>query len=165
MFQRTAPTPTTLPDPFAARFGARYQLPRGLRAEAGGMDWPLFTATYCPAPELKITTLDATKLRAGRFRFTAEMTLSSKTERPRTFHHEITASGAVSAITHLLAEHGRYVEIRTFRQVRLFEATVTFAEVAHQLDHTRTAWAVGFGATPELSAANTLASGAQRIHG
>lgn len=169
MFERTAAHTVvdlnTATDPFTARFGGGHKLPHGLRQEAAGMSWSLFTATYCPTPELKISSLESERLRGGKFRFSTELTLSSKTTSPQTFQHEVTASGAVCALSHLLAEHNRYVEVLTFRQHRLFEATVTFVEVAHQLNHHHRAWAVGFGPTPELSAGHALTSGAQRIHG
>lgn len=172
MFQRTTYTTSTTAnqhstsaDPLTARFGINHRLPKGLREEAAGMSWPLFTATYCPTPELKVSALDVETQRSGKLTVSAELTHSSKTQPPRTFRHEITATGAISACTHLLAEHGRYVEILTFRQHRIFEATVTFVEVAHQHNHRRTAWAVGFGPTADLSAAHALAAGAQRIHG
>ncbi|AWB82659.1 acetyl-CoA acetyltransferase [Corynebacterium yudongzhengii] len=152
-------------DPFEHRFGSTHRLPKGLRKEARGMSWPLFTATYCPTPDLRITGLTSEKLRAGKARFSAELTTYSKTAAPTSTRRETIATGPASAITHFLAEEGRYVEIRTFRQQRIFEATVTFLEVAHQWDHTRTAWAVGFGPTDATSIAHALASGAQRIHG
>ena len=152
-------------DPFENRFGEGHRLPRGLREEAADMSWSLFTATYCPSPATRITQLESTRLRAGKFHFRGELVTHSKTDTPRHTSADITATGPVSACTHMLADAGRYVEILTFRQTRLFEATVTFVEVAHQHDHTRTAWAVGFGSTTESSVAAALSSGAQRIHG
>lgn len=154
----------TTADPFESRFGAGHRLPMGLREEAAGMSWSLFTATYCPTPATRIAHLDATRLRAGRYRFHAELVTYSKTNSPHTLTEEITCTGPVAACTHLLANAGRYVEILTFRQHQIFEATVTFVEVAHQHDHLRTAWAVGFGSTPAASAAAALSSGAHRIH-
>lgn len=152
-------------DPFRARFGADYRLPRGLREEARGMEWPLFTATYAPMPDLRISRLEASRLRGGKFQFTAELTRTSKTEQPQTETREITAHGPVSACTHLLADAGRHVEILAFHQVELYEATVTFLHVGHQTHHNRRAWTMGFGASPEASVAAALSSGAQLIYG
>lgn len=164
-FSTTITTAPTTTDPLEDRFGAGHRLPRGLREEADGMSWSLFTAIYCPAPEVRIAHLTSEKLRAGKFRYTGEVVEVSKTRAPETRTAEIETTGAISALTHMLAESGRYVEIRTFHQRRIFEATVTFIEVAHQNDHHHTAWAVGFGPTPDTSIAAALSSGAQRIHG
>lgn len=161
----TATATATITDPLEARFGEGHRLPRGLREEAAGMSWSLFTAVYCPAAKVRVSRLDCEKLRAGKFRYTGEITEVFKTQAPQTSTTEVETTGAISALSHLLAEHGRYVEIRAFRQKRIFEATVTFVEVAHQNAHHRTAWAVGFGPTPDASAAAALSSGAHRIHG
>ncbi len=152
-------------DPFRARFGAQYRLPRGLREEARGMEWSLFAATYAPMPDLRISRLESARLRGGKFHFTAELTRTSKTEQPQTETCEITAHGPVSACTHLLADAGRHVEILSFHQFELYEATVTLLHVGHQTHHNRRAWAMGFGATPEASSAAALSSGAQLIYG
>lgn len=152
-------------DPFRARFGSRYRLPRGLREEARGMEWSLFTATYAPTADLRITRLDPTRLRGGKYRYSAELTRASKTTQARTETCEITATGPTSACSHLLAEAGRAVEILAFHQFELYEATVTFLHVGHQHDHNRHSWAMGFGATPEASVAAALSSGSQIIYG
>lgn len=151
-------------DPFEARFGQGNRLPRGLREEAAGMSWRLFTATYAPSADIRITNLKAEPLRDGKFEFTAEAKTFSKTEAPRTTEHTITTTGPVSACSAILNEHGRYVEILTFRQHYIYEATVTFVQVAHKHDHRRNAWAVGFGPDSHSSAAAALSSGAQRIY-
>lgn len=152
-------------DPFTARFGNGKRLPRGLREEASGMSWPLFTAIYAPAADVRISSIEATRGRGGQTHYTAEMTRTSKTAQPTISTHEIMAMGSASAASHLLADAGRHVEILTFHQTELYEATVTFVEVAHQNNENRRAWAMGFGATPDASIANALASGAQRIYG
>ena len=152
-------------DPFRARFGSAHRLPRGLREEARGMEWSLFTATYAPMPELRISRLESERLRGGHYLFTAELIRTSKTSQPQTEIREITASGPVSACTHLLADAGRHVEILSFHQSELYEATVTFLHLGHQTHHTRRAWAMGFGSTPEASVASALSSGAQLIYG
>lgn len=161
----SATSATSTADPLEQRFGAGHQLPRGLREEAAGMSWALFSAVYCPSPKIRVSHLESEKLRGGTFRFTGEITEVSKTRAPQSHTLEVEATGAVSALTHMLAANGRYVEILTFRQKQIFEATVTFVEVAHQNNHRRTAWAVGFGPTAESSTAAALTSGAYRIHG
>lgn len=161
----TSTQTTTGQDPFTARFGNDQRLPRGMRDEASGMSWPLFTAIYAPAADIRFTHLQADRLRGGKQHFTAEMIRTSKTEQPITSTHEITAMGPTSAISHLLADAGRPIEILAFHQTELFEATVTFIEVAHQTNENRRVWAMGFGATPEASIAAAMASGAQRIYG
>ena len=138
-------------DPFRARFGL--QLPPGLREEARGMDWRTFTATYSPAATVGIRHLESTRLRMGKFRFEADINGE---------HRSILATGPVSACTHLLADAGRRVEILSFHQFDLFQATVTFI---HTVNEGRTAWAMGFGPTRDLSAAAALSSAGQRLHG
>lgn len=172
MFHTTAPATVTTrtsadteQDPFSSRFGADHRLPRGLRDEAAGMSWPLFTATYAPAADIRVTGLEATRGRGGKQHYTAELTHTSKTTQPVTEMREITAMGPASAVSHLLADSGRHVEILSFHQAELFEATVTFVKVAHQHNENRRSWAIGFGPTPESSIASALASGAQRIYG
>ncbi|PRQ10579.1 acetyl-CoA acetyltransferase [Corynebacterium sp. 13CS0277] len=138
-------------DPFRARFGL--QLPPGLREEARGMDWRTFTATYSPTATVGIRHLESTRLKMGKFRFEADINGS---------HEQIVATGPVSACTHLLANAGRRVEILSFHQFDLFQATVTFIFTEH---NGTTAWAMGFGPTRDLSAAAALSSAGQRLHG
>lgn len=163
----TTPTTTadTAQDPFSTRFGADHRLPRGLRDEAAGMSWSLFTATYAPAADVRVSRLESARARGGRQHYTAELTRTSKTAHPVTETRSITATGPASAVSHLLADAGRHVEILSFHQAELFEATVTFVKVAHQNNGNRRSWAIGFGPTPESSIASALASGAQRIYG
>lgn len=152
-------------DPFSARFGSDHRLPRGLRDESAGMSWPLFTATYAPAADIRVSRMESTRGRGGQQHYTAELTRTSKTAQPHTETREITAMGPASAVSHLLADAGRHVEILSFHQTELFEASVTFIKVAHQHNGKRQSWAIGFGPTPEASIASALASGAQRIYG
>ena len=113
------------------------------------MAWPLFIATYAPAADIRISHMEASRGRGGQQHYTAEMIRTSKTEQPITSTHDITAMGPTSAVSHLLADAGRHVEILAF----------------HQTNENRTAWAMGFGATNEASIAAALASAAQRIYG
>lgn len=152
-------------DPLQARYDIDTKLPRNLREEAAGMDWGLFMATYAPAATLHVgLTPTAHCLWAGT-RYSATVTVATKTERPRTTTCELTAAGPAAAVSRVLNDHGRYVEILSFHQIELYEATVTCVEVCHQVDHRRRAWAIGFGATPAHSVAAALSSGAQRIYG
>lgn len=161
----TTTSADTAQDPLSTRFGADHRLPHDLRDEAAGMSWPLFTATYAPAADIRVTRMASTHGRGGQQHYTAELTRTSKTTQPVTENREITAMGPASAVSHLLADAGRHVEILSFHQTELFEATVTFVKVAHQHNENRQSWAIGFGPTPESSIASALASGAQRIYG
>ena len=158
-----APRPTCTrslaEDPFLARFG--HKLPAGLRNEAYAMQWRTFTATYAPATDLHLHFTDITKLRGSRLRFTA--TITSSSGRSRTAQTtEIIASGAASAATQLLANAGRRVEILSFHQFEVFEATVTFILAA---DNEHKHWAMGFGSTREQSIATALSNAAYILHG
>ncbi|AWB84682.1 acetyl-CoA acetyltransferase [Corynebacterium liangguodongii] len=167
----TATTPTAhnllsdYRDPFQARYDIDTRLPKELREQARGMDWGLFMATYAPAPTMQVVVTGVDKLNWCDSLYTAELTRTSKTRAPETTHCEVTASGPLAAISAILAEHGRYVEVLAFHQIALHEATVTCVKVAHQVNHTRSAWAVGFGPNPAHSVASALSAGAQRIYG
>lgn len=167
MFHSFSTTQTTTQttgseDPLSSRFGSQHRLPRGLRDEAAGMDWKLFTATYAPLADIRLNNLRLEKLRAGMFHFRAAMLHTSKTTEPRSEFCEITSTGPAAACTSLLAEAGRRVEILKFHQLEIFEATATFIYTTN--DH-RSAWSVGFGPTPEASVAAALSSAAQRLYG
>ncbi|WP_018297287.1 hypothetical protein [Corynebacterium lubricantis] len=161
-------SPTTAPDTRDAlqiRFGTDRSLPKELREESAGMNWQLFAATYAPDATLQISYTGFKDINLASSLYFAEITEHSKTEPPRTFNHEIKASGPASAFSHMLADEGRHIEMLKFHQIELYEATVTIIKVSHQINEKRTAWAVGFGATSEASIAHALSSGAQRIYG
>lgn len=162
----TAPatTRTTTRDPFQARYDFDSKLPAELRAEAAGMDWGLFKATYAPAATVQVALTGAEELNWCDRRYSAEVTCTSKTESPRISHCQVTATGPAAAVSDILSACGRYVEMLSFHQITLYEATVTCIKVAHQVDHTRSAWAVGFGDSPAHSVAAALSSAAQRIY-
>lgn len=125
------------------------------------MSWNLFRATYSPEAELTITGLDEEPLTYHEFRYTLQATRRSKTQPARHSRHQILASGPASACTAFLASQGRPVEILRFHQRSLFEATATFILGHHG---SRTAWAMGLGATPEQSLAQGLSCAAARLH-
>ncbi|WP_165164999.1 acetyl-CoA acetyltransferase [Corynebacterium qintianiae] len=152
-------------DPFQIRYEIDSKLPKELRDQARGMDWGLFKATFAPEPTMHIGLVGVDKLNWSEHRYTVEITHTSKTASPETTHCEVTATGPAAAIGHILNENGRYVEILAFHQIDLYEATVTCVKVAHQVNHNRTAWAVGFGHSPAHSVAAALSSGAQRVYG
>lgn len=166
-FERTTTNTqtSTTPDPMQDRFGFECQLPAGFRDEARGMSWSLFTATYCPDATIRIGNLEGTRHNLRDSEFTCEVTRFCKIYPPETTSHEMTATGPISACSHMLGEYDRYVEITEFHQHELFEATVTMIKVTHQHNHRHTAWAVGFGATPEASIASAMSSAAERIYG
>ncbi|MCF4007232.1 acetyl-CoA acetyltransferase [Corynebacterium uropygiale] len=165
-------TTTTSTDPLQRRFGTSHRLPRALRLEAEGMEWELFSTIYCPTPDIRISQLQGHGPRTERLgaerlgaeEFGAELLITSKTQPPQHRHHTVRAHGAVSACSQILAAHGRYVEVRSFHQMDIFEATCTIVQVSHQY-LPRSAWACGFGSTPENSIAAAMSSAAQRIHG
>ncbi|WP_034651617.1 hypothetical protein [Corynebacterium vitaeruminis] len=146
-------------DPFRARFG--HKLPTGLRQEARGMQWRTFVSTYAPATDLRIQFTDITKLRGSHLRYTADITRADGAGRT-TETREIVASGPISACTNLLADMGRRIEIHSFHQFEIFEATVTFIYAGN---NNKKHWAMGFGGTPEQSAAAAMASAAELIYG
>ena len=149
-------TRTFAEDPFRARFGRR--LPAGMRQEARGMEWRAFVNTYAP-DTIRVDALLATRLPAGRKSY--EMAVTGLREGVTT-RVSVTATGAASAMTQILADHGRRVEILEFHQYDIFETTVTFIYTQHE---TKKVWAVGFGADRETSIASALASAASRLHG
>lgn len=149
-------TRTFAEDPFRARFGRR--LPAGMRQEARGMEWRKFVATYAPAT-YRVESMTTTRRPAGRRCF--DITLTGLREDAGT-QVSITSMGAASAMTQILADHGRRVEILEFHQYDIFEATVTFVFAQHE---TKKVWAVGFGADRDLSIASALTSAAGRLHG
>lgn len=158
-----APRPTSkrsfADDPFFARFG--HKLPAGLRDEARNMQWRTFTATYAPATDMRLQFTNIAKLRGNNLRFTATMIHNGAQQR-HSETTEIIASGAASAATQLLANAGRRVEIMSFHQFEIFEATVTFILAA---DNDRKHWAMGFGPTREQSVATALSNAAYLLHG
>lgn len=157
-FQRTQPAPQPIQfyadDPFRARFG--HKLPRGLREEARGMQWRDFVDTYSPTPTLRIQFPHIEQLRGPYFEYHAEI------KQGRTVHtRSITASGPASACTNLLADMGYRVEMLSFHQFEIFEATVTFIYAG--LDN-RKHWAMGFGGNKEQSIAAALSSAVELLH-
>lgn len=149
-------TRTFAEDPFRARFGRR--LPAGMRQEARGMDWTRFIATYTP-DSIRVESLRSTRLTAGRKSY--HMAITGLNEGMST-RVSITSMGAASAVTQILADHGRRVEILEFHQYDIFEATVTFIYAQHK---NMKSWAVGFGADRDISIASALCSAATRLHG
>ena len=152
-------------DPLQARYDIDAKLPRALREEAEGMDWGLFMATSAPAPTLHIGIISTDKVSWLDNRYTATVAELYKTRAAHTSTAEVTATGPAAAVSAILNERGRYVEMLSFHQIELYEATVTCVEVCHQVNHTRTSWAIGFGPSPAHSVAAALSSGAQRIYG
>lgn len=155
------PTRTRSEDPLQNRFGTHHRLPRGLREEAAGMDWNLFTATYAPSANIRLHHRKIEKLRGGLYRFHTELIHSSKTAEPHTERRELISTGPTSACSTLLAEAGCRTEILSFHQLEIFAATATFLQVTNDR---RTVWAIGFGPSPEASVTAAMSSGAQRLN-
>ncbi|GAB3073370.1 hypothetical protein GCM10027157_01520 [Corynebacterium aquatimens] len=129
------------------------------------MSWDLFTATFAPTPMTRITFTGEEKANWCYNSYRADVTEMSKTFPPRTAQHEVTASGPAHAFAQMLGDANRYVEILDFHQWEIHEATFTAIKVAHQINERHTAWAIGFGATPQASIAAAMSSAAQRIYG
>ncbi|ADK29600.1 hypothetical protein [Corynebacterium pseudotuberculosis] len=146
-------------DPFQARFG--HKLPKGLREEARGMQWRTFIATYAPASQVRVHITSAHKLPGNHISYTVELQRHTASGRV-TEVRPIMASGPIAACTQILADAGRRVEILSFHQFEIFESTVTFLLTAH--NH-RQHWALGFGGSPEHSAAAALSSASELLFG
>ncbi|GAA1166501.1 hypothetical protein CGLAUT_10710 [Corynebacterium glaucum] len=153
------------PDPLKARYEIDANLPRELRHEARDMDWGLFIATYAPEPTLKVTLTACKQKDWMKSEYSFDVYASPKASASRNFHETIEATGPVRAISQLLDRHRRYVEILAFHQIEIFEATATCLKIGHSERDHRKAWVIGFGGTPEASAAAAMSAGAQRIHG
>lgn len=152
-------------DPLKARYEIDANLPKELREEARDMDWSLFIATYAPEPTLKVTYTGAEKKTWMLSEYSFEVHALPKTAAPRHTTETAASSGPVRAISRVLDRHNRYVEILAFHQIDIFQATATCIKVGHSERYSRTAWVIGFGPSPEHSAAAAMSAGAQRIHG
>jgi len=152
--RRTSTTRRFADDPFLARFG--HQLPRGLRQEAHGLQWRTFAATYSPTPDLRLQFLSEEKLPGGVVHYTAAIAPPARPPPPT-----IPPPAPAHPPPHLWAPAGRRVEICSFHQYDIFEATVTFIRVCHNKDER---WAMGFGGTRSQSAAAALSNAAFLLH-
>lgn len=144
-------------DPFYERFGR--QLPKELREIAQGMSWRTFTHTFAPTPALRIHLAETTPRRGRHNHYEATITTTDTPRRSTT--REIMASGPVSACTNILADAGYRIEILSFHQVEIYQATVIFIKTS---SNTRTRWAMGFGGDPKQAAAAAMASAAQLLY-
>lgn len=154
--KRRQRTRTFAEDPFRARFGQR--LPAGMRQEARGMDWKTFISTY-GAGQIRVEHLRSQRRSLGRHDYT--LAISGMRPDGQGTRVDITAMGASSAMSEVLADHGYPVEILEFHQYSIFEATVTFIFTTHK---SKRVWAVGFGSNRDLSIANALCNAASRLH-
>ncbi|AKK04009.1 hypothetical protein [Corynebacterium epidermidicanis] len=157
--QTTHTTPTLTGDPFEARFGHR--LPRGLRAQAFGLQWRTFMETFAPGGDLRLSNIHEEKGEGGKRRYFAQLT-DTRGGRRIISGREQSAFGPARACTEMLWELGRPVEIISFHQCEIFEATVTFIYAGHL---GKEVWAVGFGPDNNNSVAAALSNAAHRLHG
>lgn len=158
-FEAKPASRTFADDPFRARFGHR--LPRGLREEARGMEWSMFNQKFCAAGgPLSLQSFTIDHMRAGRATYTITIADQNRPAGHRAETVEIVSTGAISAMTHVLADSGRRIEIEEFHQYSIFEATATIIYATH---NNRRIWVVGFGPTPEISSANALVNAANRL--
>lgn len=154
--KRRQRTRTFAEDPFRSRFGKR--LPKAMRQESRGMDWKTFRRSYSPN-DIRVELLRSTRRSAGRRDY--EISVTGLRNDGMGTQVSITAMGAQSAMTEILADHGYAVETLEFHQYEIFEATVTFIFTTHNSKRT---WAVGFGADRDTSIANALCSAATLLH-
>ncbi|MEE2033908.1 2-isopropylmalate synthase [Rhodococcus chondri] len=142
-------------DPFAARYGRK--LPLALRAEAAGMAWSDFSATYAPQHgPVRLGGWSATALAAGRNCYEATVAVGD------TIHtaSEI-ASGPVAGMTAMMHDLGLQLEILSFHRHDLGGTHTTFilCEAGE-----RRAWAMGLGATGTESTLRAMIAGVNRMH-
>ncbi|GGF92247.1 hypothetical protein GCM10007304_02730 [Rhodococcoides trifolii] len=132
-------------------------MPRALHAEAQGMSFTDFRATYSPTfGPLRLGSWESTACGSGRYDCAATFAVAD------TIHSAaITAFGPAEAMTSMLYEAGIHVEITSFHQQPTETGTVTFALCSN--GH-RTAWAMGSGATSFESTARAIVAGANRLH-
>lgn len=122
----------------------------------------MFQEMFCTnVGPLSLQQLSIEKIRAGRARYTVTLANSSRPAGSRTEKITIESTGAVSALTQVLADARMRIEICEFHQYSIYEATATIIYAMH--NNTRI-WAVGFGPTPEISAANAMINAANRLH-
>lgn len=138
-------------DPFSRRFGK--SLPKQLAAEASGMDWSAFWATFhADAGPLQLTnftaqhTGDTVHCHAEIQR---DLSIASLDE---------TATGPIAALTAMLYRIGTPLEIVSLHQQETPEGTMTF--ILGEYDGQQR-WAIGSG---EESIASALIAAANRLH-
>lgn len=157
--QRRRRTRTFATDPFRARFGVR--LPQGMRQEARNMEWKDFINAYAPA-DIRVDHIETVRQRAGLHEYTITIKDPTGSGAGATdLTATIQSMGVARAITEILCDRGLPVEIREFHQFPIFQATATFLYVS---DGNKRVWALGFGATPELSICNAICAGATNLH-
>ena len=142
---------TTSFDPFERRFGVA--LPRGLGAEAEGLEWPEFVARYSPTGgAVTLADWTAEQHAGGTFAYCAVLEVEGSP-------HSLRAkgSGPIAALTAMLHEVGRPVEILSFHQRPVAGGTVTFMHCEHD---GRRHWAVAFADSMTESALQALVAAA-----
>ncbi|UYP20679.1 2-isopropylmalate synthase [Rhodococcus sp. Z13] len=141
-------------DPFAERYGRA--LPRDLRAEATGMSWERFEATYGDQHgPVRLGGWSATRLPAGRSHFEATIAIGD------TIHTAAaTACGPIAGMTAMLHELGLHLEILSFHRHDLDETSITFLLCR---SGERTAWVMGTGETGDESSLRAMIAGINRL--
>lgn len=125
------------------------------------MSWRTFTETYAPTSAIRIHNMFSEPRPGNTHTFFANIT-TLRGGRRITLGRDIEATGAISACTNILAELNCPIEIVSFHQLDIFEATVTFIQATHR---GTTAWAMGFGPDRDNSGAAAMSSAAHRLHG
>ncbi|MGV9747566.1 2-isopropylmalate synthase [Rhodococcus zopfii] len=144
-------------DPFAARYGR--VLPLALRAEAAGMSWADFAATYAPQDgPLRLGGWSTTVLAGGLCAYEARFALGG------TVHSgAAVATGPVSAMTGMIHELGFRLEIRSFHRQDMGDTHATF--LLCESDDERSGWVMGLGATAAESTLRAMTAGINRLYG
>lgn len=141
-------------DPFAARYGR--SLPLALRAEAAGLGWSDFSATYAPQHgPVRLGAWSATASAGGRSCYEATVGVGD------TIHTtSAIASGPVAGMTAMMHNLGLQLEILSFHRHDLDGTHATF--LLCQSGERRT-WAMGVGATGTESTLRAMIAGINRL--
>ncbi|ORA33097.1 homocitrate synthase [Mycobacterium aquaticum] len=155
-------TPMTHHRPaFAASFTA--PLPRGVRAAAESVSWDDFLAEYAPS---------GGPLRMGQWSCT-DAARPGRRLGPQSRGYQATlafgdtvstsraaASGPIAALTAMLHDRGIALETTSFHQLPTGGRTATFLQGS---DGSRSMWAMGLDADPELSALRAVIACVNRL--
>ncbi|WP_233533121.1 alpha-isopropylmalate synthase regulatory domain-containing protein [Antrihabitans sp. YC2-6] len=130
-------------------------MPRGLRAQAQGMSWTDFVDRYSPSPSsggLRLGSWSMTEGRAGLHDYDAILEFDGRTRAFRT-----SGPGPIGALTAVLHEAGRSIEILSFHQQPVTEGTATFVHCEHD---GRRHWAMAISDRPTDSALRAVIAAA-----
>lgn len=149
---------TTLAHGISSQHDAFPPLPACLRSVAAEGSWTEFCSTYAPqSGPVRLGSFTLSRAGLGRFDFRATLAVSTTIA-----HYATTATGPVSAMTHMLADAGINLEIRAFHQIQEGNRTYTFVLVERRGS---SRWAMGIGSDATKSACRAMIAGANRCFG